>query len=106
MSDFCHNFIGIRAKELQNWEDLKTGGLKRAKGRNQVAAVQIESQDKRTKKKKKESNCFEDDCLNTLTLSMLNLGIPCFENGVDPDQLAFKKPVDQHPHCFPFCMLI
>ena len=26
--------------------------------------------------------------------------IPSFENSVDPDQLASKKPADQDPHCF------
>ena len=36
-----------------------------------------------------------------LTLMMLDLDIFCSENSVDPDQLAFEKPVDQVPHCFP-----
>ena len=31
---------------------------------------------------------------------MLNLNIPCFENIVDTDQLASKKPADQDLHCF------
>ena len=35
---------------------------------------------------------------------MLNLNISCFENSVDPDQLAFEKPADQDSHCFQFCL--
>ena len=31
---------------------------------------------------------------------MSNPDIPGFENSVDPDQLASKKPADQDPHCF------
>ena len=31
---------------------------------------------------------------------MQNLDISCFENSVDSDQLASKKPADQDPHCF------
>ena len=27
-----------------------------------------------------------------------------FENGVDPDQLASRKPAGQNPHCLPFCL--
>ena len=33
---------------------------------------------------------------------MLNPDILCFENSVDPDQLASEKPADQDPHSF-FC---
>ena len=32
------------------------------------------------------------------------LNISCFENSVDPDQLASQKPADQDPHCFPLCL--
>ena len=35
---------------------------------------------------------------------MLNLDISCFENSVDQDQLASKKPADQDLHCFPLCL--
>ena len=38
------------------------------------------------------------------TLSMKNLNISCFENTVDPDQLASKKPANQDPHCFPLSL--
>ena len=31
---------------------------------------------------------------------MLNPDIFCFENSVDPDQLASEKPADQDPHSF------
>ena len=31
---------------------------------------------------------------------MLNWDISCFENSVDSDQLASRKPADQDPHCF------
>ena len=41
---------------------------------------------------------------NFLTLTMLNLDVPCFENSVDPDQLASEKPADHTPHCFPICL--
>ena len=32
--------------------------------------------------------------------TMLNLDMSCFENIVDPDQLASEKPADQGPYCF------
>ena len=32
---------------------------------------------------------------------MLRPKISCFENSVDPDQLASVKPVDLDQHCFP-----
>ena len=32
---------------------------------------------------------------------MLSTVISCFENNVDPDQLASEKPADQDLHCFP-----
>ena len=35
-----------------------------------------------------------------LTLTMLSPDISCFENSVDPDQLASEKPADQDQHCF------
>ena len=35
-----------------------------------------------------------------LILTMLNLDISCFENCVDPDQLASEKPADRDQHCF------
>ena len=38
---------------------------------------------------------------NVLTLTMLNLDVPCFVNIVDSDQLASEKPADQDLHCFP-----
>ena len=31
-------------------------------------------------------------------------GYSCFENSVDPDQLASKKPADQDPYCFPLSL--
>ena len=37
-------------------------------------------------------------------LIMLNPDICCFENSVDPDQLASQKPADQDQHCFPLCL--
>ena len=42
---------------------------------------------------------------NTLIcLFGLNMDTPCFENSVDPNQLASKKPADQDPHCFQICL--
>ena len=38
----------------------------------------------------------------TLTFTMRNWDISCFENCVDPDQLASQKPADQDLHCFHF----
>ena len=38
-----------------------------------------------------------------LILGMLNLNMPCYENSVDPDQLASEKPACQDPHCFQLC---
>ena len=35
------------------------------------------------------------------SMQRANLDISCFENSVDPDQLASEKPADQGPHCFP-----
>ena len=43
--------------------------------------------------------------LSALTLTVLNLGIPCLENSVDKDQLASQKPADHDPHCF-ICLLV
>ena len=37
---------------------------------------------------------------------MLKTHISCFENSVDPDQLASKKPVAQDPHCFPHYLFL
>ena len=41
---------------------------------------------------------------------MLGPDISCFENNVDPDQLASRKSTDQDPHCFlpacKYCRLI
>ena len=34
-----------------------------------------------------------------LILTMLNSDIFCFENSVDPDQLASKKPAEQDSYC-------
>ena len=31
---------------------------------------------------------------------MVNSDISCFENSVDPDQLASRKPADQDLYCF------
>ena len=45
---------------------------------------------------------FIDGSIN-LTLITLNLDISCFDNNVDPDQLASEKPADQDLHCFPPC---
>ena len=33
-------------------------------------------------------------------LPLLNSAICCFENKIDPDQLASVKPADQDQHCF------
>ena len=41
-----------------------------------------------------------------LTFTMLNPDLFCFENIVDPNQLASLKPADQDPHCFPLCLSI
>ena len=35
-----------------------------------------------------------------LTLIMLSMDISYFENSVDPDQLASRKPADQELRCF------
>ena len=35
-----------------------------------------------------------------LTLTRLNVDIACFENSLDPDQLASQKPADQNQHFF------
>ena len=37
---------------------------------------------------------------------MLNSDISCFENSVDPDQLASEKQADEDLHCFPHCWQI
>ena len=39
-----------------------------------------------------------------LTKIMQISDISCFENNVDPDQLASRKPADQDPHCFQHCL--
>ena len=36
-------------------------------------------------------------------VTMVNPNRYCFENSVDPDQLAFEKPADQDPHHFLLC---
>ena len=41
-----------------------------------------------------------------IDLRYLNSDIACFENSIDPDQLASKKPADLAPHCFSFCFKI
>ena len=38
--------------------------------------------------------------LNFLTHIMPSQDISCFENSVDPDQLASQLPADQEPHFF------
>ena len=43
------------------------------------------------------------DCKN-FTLTMLKADISSFENGVDLDQLASKKPADRDLLCFPLCL--
>ena len=50
--------------------------------------------------------CMKLALLHIHTHTMLNMDISSFENSVDPDQLAFQKPADQDPHCFPLCMLL
>ena len=35
---------------------------------------------------------------------MLDQDISCFENSVDPDQLASQKPADQDLLYFPICL--
>ena len=52
------------------------------------------------------SHFFRITHQDLLTLSMLNLNISCFENSVEQDQLASKKPPDPDPHCFPLCLLV
>ena len=41
-----------------------------------------------------------------LTLTMGIQDKSDFENSVDPDQLASKKPADQDQHCFQLCLYI
>ena len=36
-------------------------------------------------------------------LDLLNHGISCFENSVDPDQLASQKSSDQDPSVYSAC---
>ena len=40
------------------------------------------------------------------TLTMLNPDIFCFDNSVDPDQLASEKPADQDQHCLSLSLQI
>ena len=47
---------------------------------------------------------FYNLVINLFT-TMINLDIPCFENSVDPDQLASQKPADQDSHCFPLYLI-
>ena len=35
-----------------------------------------------------------------IILTTLNPEISCFENSIDPDQLAPKRPADLDQHCF------
>ena len=35
---------------------------------------------------------------------MLNCDALCYENSVDPDQLASEKPADQDPHWSQLCL--
>ena len=35
---------------------------------------------------------------------MLKMDIGCFENSVDPDQLASEKLADQDSYCFALCL--
>ena len=37
-----------------------------------------------------------------LILNMLILDVSCYENNVDPDQLASQKPADLDLHCLSF----
>ena len=44
----------------------------------------------------------------TITINILSLDIYCFENCIDPDQLASEKPAEKPAdldlHCFPRCL--
>ena len=42
----------------------------------------------------------------SLTLTMFNLEISCFETRVNPDQLASQKPADLDLHFFPLCLKV
>ena len=44
--------------------------------------------------------------IDEVSITMSFLHKSCFENSVDPDQLASEKQADQDPHCFPFCLSI
>ena len=41
-----------------------------------------------------------------LTLVLLNPGMSCFANNVDPDQLASEEPTDLDLYCLPLSMQI
>ena len=42
-------------------------------------------------------------CAQTVFHNNTHHAISCFENSVDPDQLASKKPADQDLHYFSKC---